>query len=197
MDNAHTWEMLNLNAIIYKDIEQSSDVGDLFDVNSVKQPIVYFGAHREGRKKYFAKYFTDRMVVSTAKKNLPFFHGISTSPSYIDKLNWYGENMTIQSFKAILYIEDEITHDNYNFLANRFYESLSYGVPCFFDASCSGTIAKSGYDINPWYIVDSSDELWIKLDSHSWPDYNFEGLRAMAKKEKASVLEEIKHIICG
>jgi len=52
-------------------------------------------------------------------------------------------------------MEDEHTHKNYAFLANRFYEALMADVVMLFDADCSNTIQKCGYTIPERLIIDN------------------------------------------
>jgi hypothetical protein len=194
-DEEHCWHIVNLNCLIYDEIPVYLEDESFSLFAPPKIPIVYYGAVRKDRAKYFEKYFKSFMTVSTAYKNQGWFKGISTEPTYIDKLNWFGTENTLKSFDSILYIEDELTHENYNFLANRFYESLSCGVPCFFDSSCIGTIEKAGYPINRFYIVDSAEELEQKLNCSDWMDYGWRNLCQMASGEKRKTLLYIERII--
>lgn len=189
------WHIVNLNVLIHGQFFKPSEnsLCDFFDPPK-KRDIVYYGACRRNRVKYFLKYFDEDFIISTSPRNKEFYLSVYPHALYIDRLNWtYG--MTLADFRSSLYIEDEYTHDNYNFLANRFYESLNFNVPCFFDKSCMGTISKSGYPINPWYIVDSREELNDKLKSSNWADYGFDTLNKIASEEKQNVLKQINEIV--
>lgn len=192
------WFTINLNALIYgqffKPSNEINSLSDFFDVPK-KRDIVYYGTCRSDRIKYFEKYFDESFVVSTSKRNLPIFLAKSPTVNYINRLNWSGDINTLNDFRSTLYIEDEFTNNNYSCLANRFYESLNFNVPCFFDRSCENTIKLSGYPINPWYIVDSREELKEKLKIETWPDYGFDTLHKMAMEEKHKVLSSFKEIV--
>lgn len=190
-----SWHTVNLNALIFTETTDEDAPPTFLDLSSLKSDIVYYGSWRKDRAKYFSKYFGPRMVVSTSAVNRAPFMDISTDCTYIEKVQWTGTKQTLRNFRASLYIEDEYTHTHFNFLANRFYESLMYRVPCFFDQSCENTIRQAGYPINTWYIVNSYEELCGKLDTSEWPDYGFEALRARAIVEKREVLERVAALI--
>ena len=113
-------------------------------------------------------------------------------PEFITRINWKKDGLL--NYKFSLYIEDEKTHTYYNFLANRFYESINYGVTPLFDASCQGTIDKSGYDIGPEYVINSPEELSEKIKNP--PKFKIEWLH-QAMQEKEDVLNQIESIIKG
>lgn len=193
------WQVVNLNSLIYQDIKPSTSniLSELIDFNKEKYNIVYYGAYRPNRLKYFQKYFDYRMIVSTSKKNQEKFLPISNKCMYIDRLNWIDNKNTLFDFKSSLYIEDEYTNNNYSCFANRFYEALSYNLPCFFDSSCMNTIKLSNYPINNWYVVNTADELHDKLNSNKWENYNIEEIKKLAEQEKNDVINNIIKIING
>lgn len=191
------WNILNLNTLIYGKFNKPSLLSKFTKKTSDQKKIVYYGACRRDRVKYFQKYFKSKIVVSTSDRNREFYNQVCPEAYYINRLNWSGKGLSLANFQASLYIEDEHTHDNYNFLANRFYESLNYGVPCFFDKSTEKSIKLSGYPINEWYIVDSSEELMDKINTKDWADYGFDILRQKASEEKENVLKTISDIVKG
>lgn len=129
------WQLHNLNALCYapKGEPQQDASG-----------CIYWGSFRKGRTPYFQKYLASGAVtISTHQKNREKFEAIGVSGPFIPRLDIDGGGLT--RFRTALYIEDEVTHTHYNYLANRFYEALSWGVLPVFDESCRGTVDKSGY----------------------------------------------------
>lgn len=177
------WNIVNLNALCVK----LHHIG----TKSIADTVLYYGSFRKGRTKYFQKYLGDHNVtVSSHKKNHPKFQDLEIEPEFIPRINWSKDGL--KPYKYALYIEDEKTHTHYNYLANRFYESLCYGVVPFFDKSCLGTIEKSGYNIGPEYMVDSVEDLQEKLNNP--PPFRPDWMRN-ALKEKAQCLLDINTII--
>jgi hypothetical protein len=99
-------------------------------------------------------------------------------------------------YKTSLYIEDEITHENYNCLANRFYECLNYNVLPLFDASCKNTISLSGYDVADYFIVDDESSVTALTEDPpvSYQDY-LQRWKEKASKEKQNILTSIVSIV--
>jgi hypothetical protein len=122
----------------------------------------YYGTFRKYRQKYFGKYLIGDMILSTSKKNIRDFIDSGASCLLTDRFCWEKEKETLRLFSASLYIEDTKTHENFNYMANRFYEGLYCNAPCFFDSSCVGTIKKDAYFIDDYFIVDSPIEMEIK-----------------------------------
>lgn len=184
------WNIVNLNALC---IEPNPSGKTLKVEDLIQDKVLYYGSFRKDRAKYFEKYFNSpTMMVSSHKKNHEKFHNIGAEPCFISRIDWSKDGLL--PYKFSLYIEDEKTHTYYNFLANRFYESLNYGVTPFFDKSCLGTIEKSGYDIGPEYIVDSIGDLDEKIKNP--PRFKLEWLH-QALKEKETVLSQIENIVKG
>lgn len=178
----NSWHITNLNSLCVK--LHHIGVKD-------KDKAIYYGSFRKNRTKYFQKYLgSEDIIVSSHKKNHAKFQDLEIDPEFIPRVNWSKEGL--KPYKYSLYIEDEKTHVHYNYLANRFYESLCYGVVPFFDKSCLGTIEKSGYDIGEEYIIDSVDELTAKLKNP--PPFRPDWMR-MALTEKAQCLSGIGAII--
>lgn len=184
------WFVLNLNALIYDPQPQVSK--EWYDEH---YDCVYWGSWRKWRIPYFKKYDHGKIFFSASPKHK---HKIkSECPSYklLPPLSW-GKNSELHRTKCTFYIEDPHTHENFAFMANRFYESLSYGVPIYFDVSCRDTINKSGYK-NPIIVNGPSDlfdasETW---ESESLRQYYEWG--DVAAKEKADVINSLKNIMEG
>jgi hypothetical protein len=157
--------------------------------------LMYYGAMREGRRKYFDKYFeTDLypVTVSCSARAMKKWH--EEYPT-VDTEPLFDSFYDLQEYTATLYIEDELTHTQFNSPANRFYEAVSAGVPMLFDKKSVGTFEKAGISVydNGW-IVDGPDDVRDALDrSHeiqvaqraAWGGSNF----------KAKLDEEIDKVI--
>jgi len=175
------WILLNLNSLVY---------GNYSFVNQGGKECVYYGSYRDDRKKYFKKYF-DGMTVSTHMKNRPKIDALEVNPHYINRLNIQKGDLSKYGFS--LYIEDEKTHDAYNYLANRFYESINSGTICLFDESCENTIAQSGYDIDNSFIIRDSADMVAAAHSIAggWSD----SIIAQAAEDKKQTIETFKKVI--
>lgn len=155
------WHTMNLNALIF-------NAPNDYNFEDKTEELIYFGTYRKWRHEDFLLYQGDRTTFSASKKRQQKFseNGIVESP-FIDKLCWTIGDEDLKRFKFSLYIEDLHTHDNYAFMANRFYEALMCHVVTFFDAKCQGTIDKSEFDIDPYFVVQDRTELYKKMDECS------------------------------
>ena len=63
-------------------------------------------------------------------------------------------------FLISLYFEDVHTHDNYAYMANRFYEGVMNNTLMVYDHRCQKTIDKSGFQIHTMQIVKNGEELF-------------------------------------
>jgi len=190
------YTVLNLNAIIYEGKIEDDRVSGFFSAykKENKIPIIYYGMFRTDRVKYFLKYFDEDFHVSVSPKRIRYYIDAGVTAKFIPPLKWAGNENRLFDVRSSLYIEDEFTHTNYNFLANRFYEGLMYNVPLFFDKSCMNTIEKSGYPIDDYFIVDNKKELMKKvneLNNYSYP----QKMHDKARSERAEVLKKIKEYI--
>jgi hypothetical protein len=122
----------------------------------------YWGSFRPNRGIYFRKYFNKDLFLSTSPKNASKFLSIGCKPRFIDKLNWTKGKETLNRFLHTIYIEDEFTHDHFNFMANRFYESLFCNVVLFFDRSCKRSIEQSGIEWDNQFFVKDAQDLKAK-----------------------------------
>lgn len=176
------WRLINLNAMVYDPLD--GGVGLPFD----KMRMVYFGSYRKGRAKYFKKYLDGNIVTSTHHTNHKKFQAIGLQPNFVKRIDWNGRGLS--DFERSLYIEDEVTHTHYNYLANRFYESLNYECVPIFDRSCLGTIEKSGYEIDDDFLIDGPEHFNSDLPI-SVPD----AWHRKAEKEGRDALNEIMEIV--
>jgi hypothetical protein len=185
------WHILNLNALIVEE-EPLLPTHDFFTVP--KDNCVYYGSFRKNRTAYFQKYLTGNIVVSTHMKNREKFNNANVAGPFRDRINWSKNGLA--PYKTSLYIEDDVTHTNYNFLANRFYESLNYNVFPLFDTACKNTLSLSGYNIPDYAMVDSPEQ--VDYITNNLPDSAteyFSEWRKQALDEKNDVLHKLSQII--
>lgn len=184
------WLIMNLNSLVYQ-----HDVNRSFE-NKTKD-LIYYGSFRKNRGKYFLKYFTENLIVSSHIKNVEKFKAAGVSANFIPRIDWSKDGL--KDYMCSLYIEDETTHIHYNHLANRFYEALNYNVIPIFSGECRGTVEKSGYSIPSDLFFSDVSKMWETVD---WvknnPDISLDQLNIfgeIANKEREQTLEEIKKII--
>lgn len=201
-DLVKRWWMVNLNVLRYDE-----KILEKLYFNLTKDLVVYYGGgFRDGRRKYFLKYLNDeRVIVSVSKRNWDRWKkaGI-TKCKFIDRLSWGGvdkSGVMLSNFESSIYLEDEITHKVYNYLANRFYEALSYGVGVWFVEECRGTVERAvgeeRYYIDDWWFVRNTDEIFKKLESKEFFERREEFLiknREVAKSLKGRVMEQLVEI---
>ncbi len=180
------WHNLNLNCLVLGNtnttITPSNKLGG-----------VYYGSFRKNRAKYFQKYLNG-LTVSTHSKNREKFLELGIQPTFINRIPWDKDGLN--PFAASLYIEDEITHSSYNYLANRFYEALNYNVVPLFGEECVNTIQKSDYAIHSDYIVKDEKD-FAQKSCHLPSDYKLalEIWKEQAFEEKKETLEKIQSIL--
>tara|TARA_R100001594_G_scaffold39348_2_gene70965 strand:+ start:1416 stop:2384 length:969 start_codon:yes stop_codon:yes gene_type:complete len=137
----------NLNLLLYKE----------FRPIEKKYNFIYYGTYRTGREKYFKKYLQLPVYLSTSTKNHKKFKHIGCTAKPITKFSW--QSPALNKFRYSLYFEDEFTHDNFNNLANRFYESLGSNCVILFDKNCENTLKRSGLKNYKDYIIENVRDL--------------------------------------
>ncbi len=170
----------------------------LFDCESrpieKKYPLLYYGTYRPGRRLYLQRYFSESdYYISSSSKNIRKFHQLcGINARFCDKLNWEQGRETLNLFCYSLYVEDEYTHENFNYLANRFYECLKCSVVQFFDENCRETVLQSGYSVAEKYFVKNKQDLEQKVNQFVFDDCLQEQLsdwKQQAIAERKEVLE--------
>jgi len=171
-------------------------------VNERTKIPLYYGQVRKDRSKYFKKYIDKNVIVSTSKKNTRIMRDLGCNPmKFIGKLFWLKGKETLNRFKYSIYLEDETTHNNYNCMGTRFYECLDCNVIMFFDKNCQNTINRSGYIIDKFFIVSSTQEVLDKIEvlekNPQMAETYLETNNQIAIKKKAEALDKIEKIIIG
>lgn len=194
--NLKNWHYINLNVSAtrtyyncFKDIDY-----------------IYWGRYRDGRKEYFKRYLdTNKLLLSTSlhksKNNLEGFKELKLNCKFADKVKLSDNINLISRSLNTIYIEDKYTHNNYNSLSDRFYESVSLQCLPFFDINCMNTINESKYNIHKDLIVTNLDSLLEKMNYfNSNLDLRNNILSTINNKinlEKITVLNELETLLNG
>ena len=185
------WLITNLNSLVYQRDEY------ILPSAERSKDLIYYGSFRKNRSKYFLKYFTDELIVSSHIKNVEKFKKEGVSANFIPRIDWGKEGL--MPYLCSLYIEDEVTHTHYNHLANRFYEALNFDVVPIFSEECRGTVVKSEYPIPNDLFFSSADEMWkvVKLvkENLAIAGVYLNLFRKGAKAEKNKTLNYIENLI--
>jgi hypothetical protein len=140
------WLTTNLNSLIM-------DRSCVFDDNEKRDGIIYYGTFRKHRADHFVHHLTKGVTCSSSKKHWKKFQALECDCDYREKVSWEKTKEDLRKYKYSLYIEDEHTHENFAFLANRYYEALMCNVVVLFDHHCSQTIEKSDYIIPEEFVI--------------------------------------------
>lgn len=194
-DFIEDWHTVNLNALICSYHIPFNDCNK-------KYGLVYYGTMRKWRLPDLLKYQHSEMFLSATPRTQTKFEDKGVDQcTFVDKLSWQKGNECLTEYKASLYIEDEHTHDNYAFMANRFYESLMCNVVTFFDSKCLKNIKQSVFDIPDFYIVRSRYELESKVSQLQCDQFfrkcihDNERWYLQAREEYQIVLEQIAGLL--
>jgi hypothetical protein len=181
---------VNLNVLLFK----------MLPVSKKTHNLIYYGTYRKDREVYFRKYFNENLYLSTSAKNHKKFLHIKCKSKPIGKIEW--NKPLLQAFRYSLYIEDPFTHNHFNNLANRFYESLACQSVLLFDQSCINTLKLAGLTNYEPFILKTSEDV-LKYDEKNYQELlniQFEWkTKIIEQREKIIVeienviLEEIKH----
>jgi hypothetical protein len=197
------WHTVNLNALIFDEttFNATKDVQRLSD-------IVYYGTFRKHRIKDMLDYNSVDYFVSSSKKNHLKYQAAGIKAKFIEKLQWFDKEpdliepigLRLRDYKYSVYFEDEHTHTNYAFMANRFYECVMNNTLLFYDARCKLVIEQSGYNIDSFQMVKDGEELLEKITILAEDEYqtllkvqqsNFDKIMF----EKKDALETIKKVV--
>jgi hypothetical protein len=184
--------VLNVNCLTMFDFKK-----DFLKEKKYENPI-YWGTFRRGRIDYFKKYLIDKDIfLSTSIKNISKFKKIGVNVSFLKQIKNIGsERCFLKNFYFTFYIEDKVTHTNYNFPANRFYEALSYDIVMFYDINCKNTFEKYGVKIDDDFWIDSIKDLKAKAKTKFYKDFieKQKKLKEYAFEEKRKFEKEAKRI---
>lgn len=199
------WHIINLNSLIFDDKIYEKTLN-----YKKKENIIYYGTFRKHRIKEMLDYNNSNYFLSTSKKNFEKFINAGIVANFVEKIDWHDSEPDmfnfcgnkLNNFLISLYFEDEHTHENYAFMANRFYESVMYNTLLIYDYRCKSTIEKSGFNIHPMQIIKNSNEL-INLSENLLNDkFLYKELLAVQQSnvykiidEKNFVLSNLKKII--
>lgn len=160
------WYTVNLNALVFDEkVFQSIPT-------RAKRRCIYYGTFRKHRIKDLLKFNGLDYVISSSQKNFDKFVTSGVRANRTRRLHWgprttglFGGRETLLSdFKYSLYVEDDHTHTNYAFMANRFYECVMYKTLLFFHDRCDLVVRHSGYTIDPYLVVEDGKQLQDRID---------------------------------
>jgi hypothetical protein len=177
------WHIVNLNALCYERHETPSRT-------EIPRSMVYYGSFRKDRIPYYEKYLREwgTVWISTHAKNREKYLALGCEGPFVNRLK-IGEG-ELAHYGYSLYIEDVKTHTYYNYLANRFYESLSWNVCPIFDDSCRRTVELSGYP-DATFLHHPSEIAALYDRAPRIPD----SWHAMAHAERTTTLEAIRTLL--
>ena len=181
------WLTVNLNTLIFGEQTKQNE-NCMFGHKEEKA--IYWGTYRKHRLPYFKKYAHPSVVFSTSNKNQKKLISNDCNYSFCEKIDW----QFAPPYVGSLYLEDVHTHDNYAFLANRFYEALDSGIATFFDVSTRNTFDRCGFDLGDC-LVDGINDLNKKICN--WQNvYEKQIVNSMSiLEEKTEVIAKIKNFI--
>jgi hypothetical protein len=193
------WHTLNLNTLIFNAKKREFRNDTLF--SHKKEKIIYYGTFRKYRILDMLDYNGLDYTISTSKKNQHKYKASGIEAKFIDRLKWDKNNETLFHFKYSIYFEDVHTHNNFAFMANRYYECIMCDVLMFFDYRCINTIDKSKYNIPKYLIVKNAKEMKLKVNELNHNDglYNDllneqNGNTKLILNEKSTVENNLKLI---
>jgi hypothetical protein len=200
------WHTVNLNALIFEEDDFYKSMG------CHKEGLIYYGTYRKWRIDEMLEYNGVDYVLSSTKKNQSKFQSAGIKATFIDKILWADApedmfdyfGLRLRDYKFSLYLEDKHTHENYAFMANRFYECVMNNVLMFYDARCNLAIEKSGYEIDDYQIVSSADELSQKMLELNNSNLKYDELLAVQQNnvnkiiaDRNTALNQIMEAVCN
>lgn len=196
------WLTVNLNTLIFDEEMYKSTLQ-----NQNKDEILYYGTFRKNRVKDMMDYNNVSYRLSSNRRNHIKYQRAGIEAKFIEKILWDESKcdlfepvgLRLKDFLLSIYFEDEHTHENYAFMANRFYECLMNNTLQAYDYRCKQTIELSGYEVRPIQIVKNGDELLLLYNEiKKYPALYKELMKVqrsnvkLVLKEKQKVLKTIK-----
>lgn len=119
--------------------------------------LLYYGAFRKDRARYFTRYFTEPQaptVISCPNKKFEYFAAplIKHESRIIGNMSPY-----LARHGLGLYLEDVKSHSEFHSPANRFYEMLSAGLPMVFQPEATKMMSRAGYDVDDYVVWNAND----------------------------------------
>lgn len=204
-DWINNWFTVNLNTLVFDEQVYKQTLN-----NTHKDEILYYGTFRKNRIKDMLDYNNAGYRLSSNRRNHIKYQAAGVEAKFIEKLVWDGSKcdlfepvgLRLKDFMLSIYFEDEHTHENYAFMANRFYECLMNNTLQVYDYRCQRTIELSGYNIHPKQIVKNGDELLaLYAELKTNPELYAELMKVqqsnveLVLKEKEEVLKTIKNAL--
>lgn len=185
------WHTCNLNCLIFRnDIQLKKDL-----IENEKERIIYYGTYRKHRSEDFQKYLHYGLTVSTSIKHWKKLQALGCTSKLTNTLSWEIGRESLRNYKYSLYIEDKHTHDNFAFMANRFYEALMCNVGCLFAPNTFQTINKSGYSLNSKAILP--EDCFNKNLNEYIDSLNHQEIISSQIKLHDTIISEKKSVIYG
>jgi hypothetical protein len=128
--------------------------------------VLYYGAHREGRQKYFKLYFGQPslypVTISTYRGRKAFEATCGNGLTFVGPMS---DPAAPADWLMTIYAEDEASHSLYCSPANRFYECVQCGLAQAIDAKAVNTLLRAGVkNADKFAVCDQSDVLRLMLD---------------------------------
>jgi len=189
------WHTTNLNSLIFRDTRNVPNPEG-------KNGTIYYGTYRKHRADDFKLYLNRGITVSSSIKHWKKFEALGCTANFIRPLGWEKDKENLRDFKYSIYLEDKHTHDNFAFMANRYYEALMCDAVPLFAPNTSKTLKGSNYssDIATSQILpeglygDGLLEYISKLD-HSYYINNQRSQFDNILGERGMVLQGIKDFL--
>jgi hypothetical protein len=144
---------VNWNQLTYNPLKKPAD--------HVRAGLFYWGALRQGREEYFAKYLNTTaypVAISTPKVSWKkwFKYVPEESATFLGSC----QNLiqTASEYQATIYIEDKKSHSVYCSPANRFYEAISAKTLLLVDRNAANTLVTAGVrNVEPFVVGSDKD----------------------------------------
>jgi hypothetical protein len=178
------WHVVNVNALLYEPTrERPAADGD---------GCVYYGACRPERVEMFRKYLDGYACIAHHLPVYQEFRAAGAVGPFACQVNWSAAGL--EPWRSVLYLQDDQIGST-PFLANRFYEALSYHRHTIFAGECRQTIARSGYAVPEAWIVDDPEGIPDAIAHRD--DEHLRAWREQATAEQQAVLAQLRATIGG
>ena len=179
------WHLVNINVLLYEATR----------VRNGRPPgtgCVYYGAPRPERQDMFAKYLTGHVTVAQYPTVWPEFEAFGVPGPWTNRINW--RTPGLYPWAASIYLENT-EQQGTPYLANRFYETLSYDLWPIFSGECRKTLSQAGYQIPETAIVDDPGQIPSAIAAADAAQVI--AWRTQAAEEQRAVLAQLRQTIRG